>query len=269
MNELVDTFIQYIPRVLGSAVILIVGLVLAVVARRGTTFLLRRFDFDEICERIGVTNLISDGEARRSPTRFTATVVFYAVFLFAILAALGPLGLDFLAAALNQVVLYAPRALAAILVLVLGTSAAGVISEMAARMLSGLGASRTGGVKTFVRFSVIFIVAILAAAILEIDVTILIVVTILGFGAVALTASLALGLGLRGLSQNIAAGRYLSEGLQEGDEITLNNVSGTIEHIGHAMTTVRNPDGRVYLVPNGHFLENVVEKREFAAGEDG
>lgn len=125
----------------------------------------------------------------------------------------------------------------------------------------------TGGVRTFVRFAIIFVVAILAAAILEIDVTILVAITVLAVGAVALTASLALGLGLKDLSGNIAAGRYLSEGLREGDEISLGGVSGTIESIGHAMTTIRSDDGRVFLVPNSHFLESVVEKRE-NSGED-
>lgn len=268
MGELMDTFIQYIPRVLGALAIVGVGLVLAVLARRGASFLLWRFRFDQVCERVGVTALISDGEIQRSPTRFVAVVVFYGVLLFSILAALGPLGLDFLAETLNQVILYAPRALAAILILVLGTSVAGVVAEIAGRALSGLGARRTGGVKTFVRFSVIFIVAILAAAVLEIDVTILVVMTILGFGAVALTASLALGLGLQKLSQNVAAGRYLSEGLKEGDEISVNGVSGTIERMGHAMTTIRGDGGSVYLVPNAHFLEHVVEKQDPVVPEE-
>ncbi len=121
--------------------------------------------------------------------------------------------------------------------------------------------NRTRGLRTLVRLGVIFIAAILAAAVLGIDVTILIVVTVIGLGAVALAAALALGLGLRSLSQNVAASRYVSEGIAEGDEISLNGISGTVERIGHAMTTVRAPDGRVYLVPHTHFLEHVVEKR--------
>lgn len=262
MNELVSTFVQYVPRVLGAVVIILVGLLLAVLARRGLRFLLGRFRFDELCERSGVTDLIGDGETPRSPTRFAGNVIFYAVLVFAILAAMGPLGLNFFAATLNQVVLYAPRALAAALVLIIGTSAAGVLSETLGRTLSRLGVRNTGGVKTVIRFGTIFIVAILAAAILKVDVTILVAITIICLGGIALTASLAVGLGLRGLSQNIAAGRYLSEGLEEGDEISMNGVSGTIERVGHAMTTVRDTDGRVYLVPNSHFLENVVEKRE-------
>jgi len=77
---------------------------------------------------------------------------------------------------------------------------------------------------------------------------------------IALTAALAIGLGLRGLSQNIAASRYSADGLAEGDRITVNGTSGTVEQIGHAMTTLRGDDGRIFLVPNHHFLERVVVK---------
>jgi small-conductance mechanosensitive channel len=87
-------------------------------------------------------------------------------------------------------------------------------------------------------------------------------VTIIGLEAAALAAALALGLGLRKMSENIAASRHVSEGIAEGDEISLNGISGTVESIGHTMTTVRGPNGRVYLVPNSHFLAHVVEKQE-------
>lgn len=258
------TFIQYVPRVLGAVAIIAVGLVLAIVARRGATFLLRRVRFDDLCERIGLNRLIGTEDSPRSPTNFAGSVVFYGVLLFSVLAALGPLGLDFLATTLNQVILYAPRAVAAILILVLGTSAAGLIAEMAGRALSGVGVRRVSSIKTFIRFAVIFVVAILAAAVLQIDVTILIVITILALGAVALTASLAIGLGLRGLSANVAAGRYVSEGVEVGDEISMEGAAGTVEEIGYAMTKVRSPSGKLLLVPNSRFHENIVEKSENA-----
>ena len=160
--------------------------------------------------------------------------------------------------------LYAPRVLVAVLILVFGAAAADLLARLTRRALGEVGVNRTGRFRTLVRFGVIFVAAILAAAVLGIDVTILIVVTIIGLGAAALAAALALGLGLRGLSQNVAAGRYVSEGIAEGDEISLNGISGTVESIGHAMTTVRGSNGRVYLIPNTHFLDHVVEKQESA-----
>lgn len=266
MAELLNTFIQYVPRVLGALAMVLVGLALAVVARRGVWYLLRRFGFDELCRRVGVTKLIGES-SRRTPTGFVGQVVFYAVLVFAILAALGPLGLDFLASTLNQVVLYAPRVVAAILILVLGTSAAGLVSEIVGRWMTGVGSA--GAIKNFVRFALIFLFAVLAASVLEIDVTILIVVTVIALGGVALTAALALGLGLRGLSSNVAAGKYISEGVSEGDEIRIGDVAGTVEEIGYAMTRLRTAEGKTYLVPNAHFLDRVVEKTGRAADRGG
>ncbi len=267
MNELVEAFVVYVPRVVGAIALAVLGLVLAVLAKRVTPFLLRRLRFDRICERAGITSLMREGGIHRSPTQFASVVIFYAVLALVFVAALASLGLDVLAATLNQLLLYAPRALVAILTLIFGAAAAGLLAQLTGRVLSEVGVNRTGGLKRFVRFGIIFIAAILAAAVLGIDVTILIVVTIICFGAAALAAALALGLGLRELSENVAAGRYLSEGISEGDEISLNGISGRVEHIGHAMTTVRGPNGRVYLVPNAHFLEHVVEKQEQPSAE--
>ena len=70
---------------------------------------------------------------------------------------------------------------------------------------------------------------------------------------------------MRGLSQNIAASRYVAEGLAEGDQVSIAGVSGRIERIGHALTMVRSGDGLVYLIPNAHFMEHVVQKGDAPA----
>jgi small-conductance mechanosensitive channel len=108
--------------------------------------------------------------------------------------------------------------------------------------------------------ALIVAVIILASALLGIDVAVLIAITVILLGAVVLAAALAVGLGLRGLSQNIVAGRYLADGIAEGDQISVNGTAGTVERIGHAMTTLRGPDGCPFLVPNHYFLEHIVER---------
>ena len=263
MNELIEAFVVYVPRIVGAIALAALGVVFAVLAGRVTPYLLRRLRFDQICERAGIPSLMREAGMRRTPTQLASAVIFYAILALVIIAALGPLGLDFLSRTVNQIILYAPRALVAVLILILGGAAANLLARLAGRVRHDeVGGNRTGGLGRFVRFGGIFVVAVLAAAVLGIDVTILIVVTIIGLGAAALAAALALGLGLRELSQNVAASRHVSEGIAEGDEISLNGISGTVERISHTMTTVRGPNGRVYLVPNSHFLAHVVEKQE-------
>ncbi|QYJ14222.1 hypothetical protein Rxycam_00018 [Rubrobacter xylanophilus DSM 9941] len=262
MEQLISDLIAYVPRVLGALTIVAVGFVLGNLARPATTFALRRFRFDTTCERVGVTTLMRESGISSSPSRFAGLLVFWAILLFAVLAALGPLGLQFLAETLNQVILYVPRLVVATLILLLGTSAARVISEFAARHLIEVGVDRTGPLKTLIRFGIIFIATVLAASVLGIEATILVVVAVIGMGGAVLTAALAMGLGLRQLSQNVAAGRYISEGIKEGDEISVNGISGTVERIGYAMTVVRDADsGDAYFLPNSYFLEHAVRKR--------
>jgi small-conductance mechanosensitive channel len=176
------------------------------------------------------------------------------------LTALGTLGLDFLAVTLNQVYLYAPRAFVAIIILFLGTACAGLLAEATKRALAEGGVTRAGALPAFVRYSVLFITVVLVATILQIDVTILVVITVIILGGMTLIAVLALGLGLRDLSKNIAASRYIAEGLVEGDRIAIAGRSGTIEHIGYAVTTIRDVNGNSYLIPNAHFMEQIVTK---------
>ena len=267
METVVTAFLAYLPRLFGAVVVVVVGIIFATLIRVLTTFILRRLRFDQLCERAGVTQLLQQGSLRRRPSQLVGSLVFYAIMIFTVVTAAGALGLDFLSQTLNMLLLYTPRALVAVLLLFLGIALAGLAAEAAERVLADLGVTRVGGLRIGIRAVLIVIVVILAAAMLGIDVALLIAITVILLGAVALTAALAIGLGLRGLSQNIAAGRYLADGIAEGDYVSVNGTSGTVEQIGHAMTTLRDADGRIYLVPNHHFLEHVVEKRPRDEGE--
>jgi small-conductance mechanosensitive channel len=76
-----------------------------------------------------------------------------------------------------------------------------------------------------------------------------------------LVTALALGPSLVPLSGNIAAGRYVQDGINRGDEISVNGVEGTVEELGYAAITVRSEDGYLYRIPNRTLLEGVVRKR--------
>ncbi len=81
-------------------------------------------------------------------------------------------------------------------------------------------------------------------------------------GALGLVVALSLGVGLAPLSGNIAAGRYVQgNDMLVGDEISVDGVSGTIEHLGYASVTLRSEDGSLHHVPNRVLLEGIVTKR--------
>lgn len=262
MDQLAREVISYLPNVAGAVAIIVVGVALAFVARRFVAYFLSRLGFDRLSDRVGVTAALREATIERNPSEFIGTVILWAVLIFAVVAAVGTLGIPFLAGILSRIVFYALRVVLAIVILILGTAAAGLLASRTQQGLAGAGVRRTSRIRYLVHYSLIYVAAVLAAAVLGVDVSILIAITVIGLGTVALTASLAIGLGLRSLSGNVAASRYIAEGVAEGDRISLNGVSGTVERIGHAVTTVRSPEGRTYLIPNAHFLEHIVEKEQ-------
>ena len=164
MTDIVTTFIAFLPRIFGAVALLILGSLTAVVSRLSIALLLRRLRFDELCRRSGLTSLLERGGIRRSPSRLLALVIAYAIIGYAILTALGAVGLTFLAGSLNELILYAPRALTAAFLVILGVAAAGLLSEAAGRLLADAGIGGVDVLRTVVRFGLIFVVAILAAA---------------------------------------------------------------------------------------------------------
>lgn len=261
MRALVDSFLSFLPQLFGAVVIAIIGVIIAVVLRLIIALVLRRLQFDALCERTGITKVLTYGHLRRRPSQLLAALIFYGVLLYTILSVVGALGLTFVASSLNLFLLSTPRLLTALAILICGFAAAGLLAEGAGRILADLGVSQVDGLKKVIRLTIIFLVVVLVGALLGVDVALLIMLMAIILGGLALTAALAVGLGLRSLSQNIAASRYVADGLAEGDQITLAAVSGTVEEIGHAMTTVRADDGTLFLVPNHHFVEQVVTKR--------
>jgi small-conductance mechanosensitive channel len=63
------------------------------------------------------------------------------------------------------------------------------------------------------------------------------------------------------LSGNIAAGRYVKEDLEVGDEISVDGIEGKVDEIGYAAVVIRSEDGYLYRVPNRTLLEGIVRKK--------
>jgi small-conductance mechanosensitive channel len=106
------------------------------------------------------------------------------------------------------------------------------------------------------------VAALLAAAQLGIDISLLVLLAAVFLGTVGLVVALSLGVGLAPLSGNIAAGRYVQgNGIQVGDEIWVDGVGGIIEDLGYASVTLRSEDGSLHHVPNRVLLEGIVTKK--------
>jgi small conductance mechanosensitive channel len=142
---------------------------------------------------------------------------------------------------------FAPRLLAAIIILVVGLVAASRIARGSDRLLGGvhrLDPTIRPFITAAVQYGILIIVLLLVLGQLGIQTTSLLAV----LGA----AGLAIGLSLQATLSNIAAGLMLLwlRPFEIGDYVEVGTVAGTVETTGLFACLVRNFDGARMFVPN-------------------
>ena len=235
LRDLVSVATEFIPRLLGAVVVMLVALVVALVLRRLIARFLETIGLDELFERTGASGSLWQLGYNGGPSRLLGLVIFWGVLLTGVAGALSVLGLSSLEHTMDQIVNLSGRALVALVVVIAGVMSAGWLSELVARESESAGLR---GGNAFRRAVFITVVSI-----------------------TGLVAAVALGGGLVPLSGNIAAGRYVQEGISVGDEISVDGIEGTVEEIGRAAIVLRSEDGYLYRIPNRTLLEGVVRKR--------
>jgi small-conductance mechanosensitive channel len=181
--------------------------------------------------------------------------------LTGVAGALSVLGLSSLENTMDQIVNLSGRALVALVILIAGVLSAGWLAELVAREAESAGLRGPNVFRRVVFITIVAVSALLAASQLGLETYALVLIVIVVLATVGLVAALALGQGLALLSGNIAAGRYVQDGTQVGDVISVDGVEGTVEELGYASITVRSEDGTLYRIPNRTLLENVVRKQ--------
>src|SRR5215207_8209923 len=246
---------------MGAVVVLLVALVVALLLQRLTARFLETIGLDDLFERTGAANSLWQLGYEGGPSRLLGFVLFWGIILTGVAGALSVLGLSSLEHTMDQIVNLSGRALVALVIIIAGVIGAGWLAELVARESESAGLRGGRAFRRAVFAVVVAITGLVAAGQLGLETSILVLFAIVLFATIGLVAAVALGGGLIGLSGNIAAGRYVREGISEGDEISVDGIEGIVEEIGHAAVVLRSEDGYLYRVPNRTFIEGVVRKR--------
>ncbi|MEK6530790.1 MAG: hypothetical protein AABZ48_07825, partial [candidate division NC10 bacterium] len=105
---------------LAALLILLGGWVLARFIRLLVFRFLLAIRFDVAGEKAGIDDILLRADIRQSPAELVATLVYWLMMLLVVMTAINTLGLVAVAELLNQVLLYIPKVIAAVVVLILG-----------------------------------------------------------------------------------------------------------------------------------------------------
>lgn len=245
----------YAPRVVAGLALLLIALVVATLLERVTRAVMSRIKFDSLVRRTGVDHWLHRLGIRHSLNDVVPRLLYFVLlFLFAREAA-NALGLEAVGAAIGSLIAYLPKVVAAFLVLLLG----GAIAQMAGRAVEELGGgaglefSRPLG--RFTTGLLMFVLAVMALAQLEVETLLVRDLALVVVGAVALALALSFGLGSRDATRSIIAGFYARQVLEVGEEVEVNGHKGTLEAITATQTLIRS-GGRTVVLSNSVFTDS-------------
>lgn len=206
-------FLGAIPRVLAFAVILIIGWMVASALAGVAAAILRSVKFNDLAQRSGLAGFVRNMGVQTDSAGFLATIVKWFVRLIVLVVAFDALGLPAVSAVLQQLLLWLPNLIVALVVLVIAGLAANALHGLVRGATSQAGFGNPDLLANIARVAVWAFAVVVAVNQLGIATTLVNTLFMATVGALALALGLAFGLGGRD-----TAGQIVSSWYQRGQQ---------------------------------------------------
>jgi len=197
-----------IPKLLGFAIILIVGWLIASAVAAAVAAVLRSVRFNDVARRSGFSDFVEKMGIKRDASGFLADLVKWFVRLIVLVSAFDALGLPAVSQVLQQLLLWLPNLAVALVILVI----AGLVANALASLIRGATAEAGLGnpdlLATIARVAVWGFAIVVAVNQIGIATTLVNTLFMGLVGALALALGLAFGLGGRETAGQIVASWY-------------------------------------------------------------
>jgi hypothetical protein len=188
---------DFLPNILAALLILFVGWIIARVFKAGVGRVLRTIKFPMLAERAGIDGFLKTGGVKQTSTDLLAVLVYWLVMLFVLVTAVNALRLDMASQLLNQIMLYIPNIIVAVIVLVVGLYAANFVAGLVRTTAANAGIAEAEIIAALARYALIIFTFAMALNQLRIGEDIVANGFLILFGAACLAGALAVGLGSR------------------------------------------------------------------------
>lgn len=140
-DTMLGNVIEWLPKLVGFLLILIIGLIVAKLISKAVDKLLERVGFDRAVERGGVKKALAKSEYDASD--IVSKVVYWALVLVVLTMAFGVFGPNPVSDVLATIVAFIPKLIVAIIIVVIAAALAAAVRELINNSIGGLSYGRT------------------------------------------------------------------------------------------------------------------------------
>jgi hypothetical protein len=260
-QELANSIIAAVPKIVVGIVLFALALIVAKLVEKGLRYILTKLRFDELVGKVGIDSALQRMGIRQQLTIVLPRLTYFLVLLLLAKTAADALALVAISNAIGAFFAYLPNVVAALLLLVLGSSIGQFAGDTVSRSAESAGIDFAPALGRAVSGLILFVTGMMAIGQLNIDTEIVRIVTSLVLGGFALAFGLAFGLGTRSIVRNVAAGFYARKLFEVGRPLEVAGHRGILKAITttHIVLSIHDQDTMV----SNETLLNEAAKQEF------
>ncbi|HEX3395290.1 MAG TPA: hypothetical protein VHS76_01235 [Steroidobacteraceae bacterium] len=194
-REFLHQTAAFLPKLVLALLVVAIGWLLAKAARFAVERGLRAINFNVLTERAGTDNFLKQAGMRGDTTTLFGLVAFWVVILAALIMAFNGMGLSYVPDLLGRVVLFTPKLLIAMLIMVFGAYCAGLVGNAVQNYCTDARIADADVLGRLVRYAIMLFVVMIALSQVEIGGDIVQRTFLIILAGLMLAIALAFGLG--------------------------------------------------------------------------
>jgi hypothetical protein len=187
----------FLPKLFAALVIWIIGGFVAKAIRWAAEKILKTIKFNDIADKIGLTEKLKAGGVKSSAAGLMAKLVYWMIMLTVYMLAFNALGLEVVSDLLTSVVQFIPKIIVACILLIVGMFLADFVKDLVKATLKTGSFDNPNLVANIAYYAVMFVAASMAINTVGIGGDIINTIVTAVFGALSLGLAIAFGLGGR------------------------------------------------------------------------
>ncbi|HVZ49371.1 MAG TPA: hypothetical protein VG916_11345 [Gemmatimonadaceae bacterium] len=192
-----DQIVGVVPDVATAVLLLLLGWLVARLARRLSVRLFRWMRIDALAERTGVEGFLMQGGVEFTAVTLLGGFIYWVILFLTFVALLNMLAVPAGTALLQRILLFVPNVVVAVIVLIFGSVVSRFVGSVTYTYLNNVGSRGAAVIAAIARYAMLGFVVAMAVEQLALKSEILVSGFQIAFGALCLALALAFGLGGR------------------------------------------------------------------------
>ena len=236
---------EYAPKLLGAALLLLVGWLIARLLRGLAVKLMRVLEL--VLHRLWRGPVGRASALPSASTEIVGSILFWVVIVFFAAAAAHVLGLDAFSSWLKDVMTYLPTLVAGLLIILAGVLLSGFARDLTVAGLAALPDTQRLQIGRIVQGAILVTAAVMGADQIGIEITFLVVLAAVTASAIIGGVALAVSLGARNYVANLIGAHYLRHAFEPGQRVRIGATEGTILELTAVSVVLETEQGRANI----------------------